>query len=1082
MSRTPTPSHFARWLPCLNLGRSLILSLTLAVAATQALADIAFEDRSRALGIASNLTDTWGATWGDLDSDGYPDIYLSNHFSYGKLLVNRGDGSFDEVGREVDLSGVFSLVPGRKSTDLHAATWADLNNDGDLDLVQALGGRNPIMDNDRGLLTARTLRGTSTRMALLYDEDNNGTTDINLIGYFNSACSDDDSRRQRHWAMLTDINASGRLDVLCAVVATGFPDEIRYHGDGAPVTLPVQRNTIDAIAGDFDGDLRSDLIQLIASERSTAVALLSPTLVESHLASASVRKLLKIRTSGAITIRDLNEAAWIARDRRNGSAQIGLTGRQSADTFTLNPGDPQNHGLGAGSGLFIGYQPQEQAWHIALESGSYDVAHLIVETELPVTEADVELGPLTVGADLASPPVYTVHGANGLEPVAPAVSGLPDLYCATGVSGDFDNDMDLDLYLGCRTPAANTRNRLFENLGDGTFVEVLNHGGEGPLGGMAAERRGAADSAVTADYDLDGYLDIFIANGENLRPQRIGGPKTLLHNAGGANSSVLFDLRGRRSNRDGIGAKLYLTTPDGTVQYREQNGGYHKHAQNHMRVHVGVGHHRQLSRVEVHWPSGVISTWNNLPANRVYVLDENGQAELRFDFARDTDGDGTPDVSDTDDDNDGISDRAERVALPGLAVLAWANGEEFTRLGSQRFDNGQVTSVRIDAEPTVIRVIDDDQILQGDNRIGETSDDPTQQVLYRGVARALYQDYLLEFQNSAGLSTTFIVLDADLDGDGTAGTEPEDGTYLIYHAGRQPRPGETLQRIGPVIQTTPLAYRALPGPAIERFDDDADGVPNSRDLDSDNDSIPDIVEVGLADLDDNAQVDRADAAASITAPPDRDKDGFADFIDRESANAANDGNALDIVSNGQSQRDSNGNGRIDAGDAGGGTDADDDGLDDLIDGYRAGFGNQPPTPTDPLCGEPAYDPATEPGIYLWQDCQAVATTAQWRVRIVAGGLGYSAFAGTLTGTGSLSADAVGLEGRDRLDSVPGDAEVDFALFVSNRGIDGFNIELPVSGTRCFNVTTLPTRAGIFVGSQRQTPVVPFNLEDLSVCR
>ena len=42
----------------------------------------------------------------------------------------------------------------------------------------------------------------------------------------------------------------------------------------------------------------------------------------------------------------------------------------------------------------------------------------------------------------------------------------------SATAGDFDNDMDIDLYLACRTGASNIPNILYENLGNGTFQQV----------------------------------------------------------------------------------------------------------------------------------------------------------------------------------------------------------------------------------------------------------------------------------------------------------------------------------------------------------------------------------------------------------------------------------------------------------------------------------------------------------------------------------------------------------------------------------------------------------------------------------
>ena len=144
--------------------------------------------------------------------------------------------------------------------------------------------------------------------------------------------------------------------------------------------------------------------------------------------------------------------------------------------------------------------------------------------------------------------------------------------CYGGVAADFDNDMDLDLYLACRQGAENLENRYYDNDGDGTFTLVSSHGAEGPVG--TGIELGVADSVVTADYDVDGFMDLAVANGLLFYPVSRGGPDTLLRNTGNSNHWIEIDLNGSSSNRQGVGAKVFATA-GGVTQVREQNGGYH---------------------------------------------------------------------------------------------------------------------------------------------------------------------------------------------------------------------------------------------------------------------------------------------------------------------------------------------------------------------------------------------------------------------------------------------------------------------------------------------------------------------------
>ena len=99
--------------------------------------------------------------------------------------------------------------------------------------------------------------------------------------------------------------------------------------------------------------------------------------------------------------------------------------------------------------------------------------------------------------------------------------------CVSGVAGDFDNDMDVDLFLVCRSGVNNLPDRLYENLGNGTFALVPNSGAEGVVGVGAAF--GVGESATLADYDVDGLLDLFVVNGLLFWPIEQGGPDVLLH-------------------------------------------------------------------------------------------------------------------------------------------------------------------------------------------------------------------------------------------------------------------------------------------------------------------------------------------------------------------------------------------------------------------------------------------------------------------------------------------------------------------------------------------------------------------------
>ena len=161
-----------------------------------------------------------------------------------------------------------------------------------------------------------------------------------------------------------------------------------------------------------------------------------------------------------------------------------------------------------------------------------------------------------------------------------------------------------------------------------------NSGAEGVVGAGAAF--GVGESATLADYDVDGWLDVFVMNGLLTWPIAQGGPEVLLRNTtdvNGGNASdnrwLEIDLVGAKrsslqstgANRDGLGAKVYVTA-GGVTQLREQNGGYHRWSQDSQRLHFGLAGNQTVDTLRIEWPSGRVDTFSNVAANTLYKANE----------------------------------------------------------------------------------------------------------------------------------------------------------------------------------------------------------------------------------------------------------------------------------------------------------------------------------------------------------------------------------------------------------------------------------------------------------------------------
>lgn len=193
-----------------------------------------------------------------------------------------------------------------------------------------------------------------------------------------------------------------------------------------------------------------------------------------------------------------------------------------------------------------------------------------------------------------------------------AASGINSILrsCAGSVAAaDFDNDMDVDIYIDGGSGVAQGPNFMLWNNGNGTFQ------GDTSAGGAVGPGRGGPDMVTTSDYNLDGRVDLLLTYFKTPI-----GTTQLYRNLGDSSSRhwLEIDLQGTASNRDGVGAKVFVTTPDGKTQVRGQNGGVHfAWGQNDQRLHFGLGANAVAKKIRVVWPKGPQTVLENIPADRL---------------------------------------------------------------------------------------------------------------------------------------------------------------------------------------------------------------------------------------------------------------------------------------------------------------------------------------------------------------------------------------------------------------------------------------------------------------------------------
>ncbi|MFO1077311.1 MAG: VCBS repeat-containing protein [Planctomycetota bacterium] len=494
--------------------------------------------------------DAWGtaAAFADVDNDGDLDLYVCNLESPNLLYLNRGDGTFEEAAGRRGLAAVAASM---------GCAFADYDNDGDLDLYlltnRVLGPQLPpeiVAD----VQLPKDVRKTKAELLP------GGASDSFVYGDHRFPAGQPDRLYRNDGGVFKDVSREAGID---------------DHGMGLSV-----------VWWDYDGDGRLDLY--VANDLQSPDKLYHNR-GDGTFADVTGAMLPHTAFFGmGCDFGDLDGDGrfdLLVADMSSTSHYWGkmLMGSMDQHRWFLMNSDPQQY--------------MRNALYVNTGTGRFEEAgHL---TRLSATDWtwSVRFGDLDEDGRL------DCHVTNGIA----VFTDNPDFGNQFKQLWEHGAQKQaLDLYR--KLEPVKEKNIARRNLGDLQFEDV------GKAWGLDEESVG--QGAVLVDLDRDGDLDV-IVNNQNAAA-------SLFVNRTADTHRVLVKLVGSRSNREGIGAVITVDA-GGQHMVRQVMGTRGYMSAGEAVEHFGLGAAARIDRIEVAWPSGIRQEFRDVAADQWLTIREEGE-------------------------------------------------------------------------------------------------------------------------------------------------------------------------------------------------------------------------------------------------------------------------------------------------------------------------------------------------------------------------------------------------------------------------------------------------------------------------
>ena len=403
------------------------------------------------------------------------------------------------------------------------------------------------------------------------------------------------------------------------IYVTNYGKNILYHNNGDGTFTDVTAKAGVAAGGwsvsagffDYDNDGKLDLFVTRyldwSLEKSKTCGEKQPTYCPPGDFPPIANILYHNRGDG--TFEDVSISSGIAakKGRGLGVAFADYDGDGFTDVFVANDVTPQFLFHNNGDGTFS---------EVGLDSGAALTSNGKMLSGMGVAFQDYDndgLADLLV-TQLPHQPYIAFHneghGAFSAQELESGLGALSGQVSGWGVGlEDFDNDGWKDAFI--------MQGHVFDNISfyDGSLhyldppLLAMNRKGHFEKGDAGSDVPVAGRGAAFGDINNDGWIDVVTTSlGEHPR---------LFQNRGGDLHWLTITLRGKRSDRDGFGARVQV---NGQTRFATATGSYL--SSNDKRLHFGLGD-AETANIEIRWPSGIRQTMKNVKADQFVVIEES---------------------------------------------------------------------------------------------------------------------------------------------------------------------------------------------------------------------------------------------------------------------------------------------------------------------------------------------------------------------------------------------------------------------------------------------------------------------------